>query len=220
MACDFYWISGSPFSWRVHLALEFKGIRYNSVRLNANDGEHEEPDFLALNPRGKVPVLKDGGDVVYESVAIFAYLEAKYPAPPLLGVSPSETGQVWQRIHEVENYARNPLLRIAIAILGNDLADNPDEIAELIEQCSAQLEWIECVLSGPGWFAGTAVSGADFIAYPILKIFLRAAAKQNAEKLELGILPFDKSHSATASWMAAIEALPGYANTFPPHWRG
>jgi len=219
MSCEFYWISGSPFSWRVHLALEFKGLAYQSRLLNASDGEHETPEFLALNPRGKVPVLRDGAAVIYESVAILSYLEAKYERPRLFGADALETGTIWQRVHEVENYARNPLLKMAIAIIGNEFADNPDETGELTGECARQLNWIEDVLSGSEWLAGGTLSAADFVFYPVLKIFLRAAKKKNARALDLGVVPFEKRSPATARWAAGIEALPGYERTYPPHWR-
>ncbi len=50
------------------------------------------PPTLELNPRGKVPTLKDGDFAVYESIAIMAYLDRKYTEPPLFGETPEETG--------------------------------------------------------------------------------------------------------------------------------
>src|SRR6188768_1777793 len=80
MAIDVYWGSGSPFSWRVLLALEHKGLAYNSHLLHLGMQEHKAPHMLAINPRGRVPVLKDGDYVVFESLAVLYYLERKYPA--------------------------------------------------------------------------------------------------------------------------------------------
>jgi len=218
MPCDFFWISGSPFSWRVHLALEFKAVDYTPHRLNASYGEHETPEFLALNPHGKVPVLKDGETVIYESIAILAYLEAQYDGPRIFGDSPEETGLIWQHIHEVENYARNPLLKMAIAILAHQFVENPAETNDLKDECEKQLNWIESVSARATWFAGDSISAADFVLFPVLKMFLRAAEKQNATVLNLDITPLTKRFPATANWMANIESLPGYERTYPPHW--
>ena len=74
-----YWGSGSPYSWRVLLALEHKGLAYNSHLLQLAMQEHKAPHMLALNPRGRVPTLKDGDYVVFESLAILYYLDRKQP---------------------------------------------------------------------------------------------------------------------------------------------
>ena len=60
MALELYWGSGSPFAWRVMLSLEVKRLSYESKLLEFSKGEHKSAGFLKLNPRGKVPVLKDG----------------------------------------------------------------------------------------------------------------------------------------------------------------
>ena len=81
MAIDVYWGSGSPYAWRVLLALEYKGLQYNSHVLQFSKQEHKSPQMLALNPRGRVPVLKDGDYVCFESLAVLYYLDLKYPSP-------------------------------------------------------------------------------------------------------------------------------------------
>src|SRR4051794_10553772 len=100
MAIELYWGSGSPFAWRVMLTLEIKKLPYQSKLLEFSRGDHKAPEFLKLNPRGKVPVLKDGDFVIYESLAMMAYLERKYPEPPLFGKTPEETGLIWREISE------------------------------------------------------------------------------------------------------------------------
>ena len=79
MSIELYWGSGSPFAWRVMLTLEIKGLPYQSKLLEFSKQQHKAPEYLALNPRGKVPALKDGDFAVYESLAIMAYLDRKYP---------------------------------------------------------------------------------------------------------------------------------------------
>ena len=70
MAIELYWGSGSPFVWRVMLTLEVKGLGYESKLLEFSKGEHKTTAYFQLNPRGKVPTLKDGDFAVYESIAI------------------------------------------------------------------------------------------------------------------------------------------------------
>jgi Glutathione S-transferase, N-terminal domain len=54
MAIELFWGSGSPYSWRVLLALEFKRLRYESRLLDLSKLEHRSADMLKLNPRGRV----------------------------------------------------------------------------------------------------------------------------------------------------------------------
>ncbi|EQD47332.1 protein containing Glutathione S-transferase, partial [mine drainage metagenome] len=70
MAIEVYWGSGSPYAWRVLLALEHKGLPYTAHLLQFSKQEHKSPHLLQMNPRGRVPVLKDGDYVCFESLAI------------------------------------------------------------------------------------------------------------------------------------------------------
>src|SRR5260370_8967851 len=90
MALTLYWGSGSPFSWRVLLALEHKRLPYESQLLHFDKQEHQSPHMLKLNPRGRVPVLKDGDYVVFESFAVLYYLDVKYPQSPIFAATPAD----------------------------------------------------------------------------------------------------------------------------------
>ena len=80
----------SPPCWMVRLALEEKGLDHECKLLSFTAGEHKSPEMLAKNPRGTVPVLMDGNIVVYETLAIFDYLEYAYPQPALYPRDPAE----------------------------------------------------------------------------------------------------------------------------------
>ena len=79
MALEVYWASGSPFSWRVLLTLEVKQLPYQSKLLTFSKREHKSSEYLALNPRGKVPTLKDGDFLLSESLAIMAIPRHRVP---------------------------------------------------------------------------------------------------------------------------------------------
>ena len=76
----FYYGSGSPFAWRVWLALDTR-IAYEAKRLSFDKHETRTPEFLALNPRGKVPTIVHDGWPLRESSVILEYLEEAWPAP-------------------------------------------------------------------------------------------------------------------------------------------
>ncbi|MHA1523894.1 MAG: glutathione S-transferase family protein [Alphaproteobacteria bacterium] len=92
MDYELFWISGSPYGWMAMLAMEVKKLSYVSHRLDPSKTEHKAPDYLAINPRGKVPALKNGDMVVYESIAILNYLDRMHPEPALFGETPRDTG--------------------------------------------------------------------------------------------------------------------------------
>src|SRR5438093_3568821 len=74
----------SPYSRRVRIALIEKGLAADLIELDMAKGAHREPEYLAVNPYGRVPTLEEDGFVLYESTAILEYLETTHPSPPLV----------------------------------------------------------------------------------------------------------------------------------------
>lgn len=219
MALEVYWGSGSPFSWRVLLTLEVKGLKYESKLLEFSKQEHKSPEYLKLNPRGKVPTLKDGDFVLYESLAIMAYLDKKYPEPPLFGRAPQETGLVWRAISEAESYLIGPGSQVGKPIFFGKGLEKTDEIQAAAAAIREELGRIDTALARSDWLVGSQISAADIALFPLIQIILRAAAKDAAKPLKLGLLPLGQTYPAVAAWVKRIEALPGYERTYPPHWR-
>ena len=79
MGITLYYGSGSPYAWRVQLALEHKALAYELKVISFSAGDTRKPEFLALNPRHRVPVLVEDDFVLYESSAIVEYLDEAYP---------------------------------------------------------------------------------------------------------------------------------------------
>ena len=69
---------------RVRWVLQELGVDFEPVQVNLRTGEHRGPEFLAINPAGKLPALVDGDVVLTESVAIALYLAEKHPEGGLL----------------------------------------------------------------------------------------------------------------------------------------
>lgn len=69
---------------RVKIVLREKGLAYESVRIDLRKNEQKKPEFLKLNPYGKVPVIDDDGKILFESCIINEYLDEKHPDPPLM----------------------------------------------------------------------------------------------------------------------------------------
>ncbi|MSP40356.1 MAG: glutathione S-transferase family protein [Deltaproteobacteria bacterium] len=79
-----YDFKSSPNCQRVKVVLAEKNLPYEIVAVDLTKKEQKNPDYLKMNPYGKVPVLTDDSTVLYESLIINEYLEEKYPNPPLM----------------------------------------------------------------------------------------------------------------------------------------
>ncbi|XP_051872045.1 maleylacetoacetate isomerase isoform X1 [Pristis pectinata] len=86
----------SSCSWRVRIALAFKGIEYEQVAVNLikDGGQQHSNSFKALNPMKQVPTLSIDGIVLSQSMAIIHYLEETRPSPRLLPTDPKKRAQV------------------------------------------------------------------------------------------------------------------------------
>ena len=219
MAIELYWGSGSPFAWRVMLALEVKKLAYESKLIEFSKGEHKTPAYLQLNSRGKVPTLKHGDFVVYESIAIMAYLDRKYPEPPLFGKTPEETGLVWQTISECEAYLVNEGNKVVRPMFFGKGLDRVEEIQQAAQTIRQELKTIDGRLDRSNWLVGAQISAADITVFPLVQLLLRAASKEAAQPFNLGLLPLSQNYPNIWRWVQSIEALPNYHRTYPPHWR-
>jgi len=220
MAIELYWGSGSPFAWRVMLTLEVKGLAYESKLLEFSKGDHKTPAYLKLNPRGKVPTLKDGDFVVYESLAIMSYLDRKYPTPPLFGNNAEETALIWQAISECESYFTTAGDKVVRPMFFGKGLDKVEEIQQAAEAIRHELKALDDRLASRTWLVGENISAADIAVFPLIQLILRAASKEAAQPFNLNWLPLATFYPNVARWAERIEALPNYSRTYPPHWKG
>lgn len=89
MMLKLYDFKSSPNCQRVKVVLAEKNLSYETVSIDLRKQEQKKPEYLKLNPYGKVPVLTDDSTVLYESLIINEYLNEKYPDPPLMPKDPA-----------------------------------------------------------------------------------------------------------------------------------
>jgi glutathione S-transferase len=213
MPLQFYYGAGSPYAWRVWLALEHQGVPYERTTISFSKRETHTPEFSRLNPRCKVPVIVDGDFVLYESAAILEYLDERFPeAPRLFPGSVRDRATVRRVVREVDSY-----LGTEIGSLGDQLfVSSPDERSRPTVEAAAtglrdELPAWERVLAGD-YLHGNTLSAADFSLYPLLALLPRFEKRMP----ELG-LSAELGPRVTA-WMRRIEALPYFRKTYPAHW--
>jgi len=108
-----YDLKGGMNPRRVRIFLAEKGLEIPVQLVDMTKGENSKPEFLAMNPMGKLPVLElDDGTFLTESVAICRYIEALNPEPNMFGTDPLETAHIemWTRRAEL-NFAM-PILQV------------------------------------------------------------------------------------------------------------
>jgi glutathione S-transferase len=162
----------SPYCQKVRLVLAEKDLSYEKVFIDLTKNEQKAPDFLRLNPYGKVPVLIDEDEVIYDSTLINEYLEDEYPHPPLM---PGQSGER-ARVRMFEDFADN-----SFTAQGGLLAAELRKPAEQVDQERVQryradlvrvLEFLERHLEGKEYIAQTC-SLADLAFVPRLLMLPR-----------------------------------------------
>ncbi len=214
MSLVLYYGSGSPYAWRVQLALEHKALPYERKVLSFSAGDTRTPEFLALNPRHRVPVIVDGDFVLYESNAIVEYLDEAYPGrgAPLFPGDVRQRALVRRLIAEVDSY----LDKATDDIVDEAFAKKPEERDSARQAAGEQQLRDEFVLLANamrGDYLAGPLSAADFALYPIVG-FLDRCTRKLPQFVPAALMP-----PALAAWKARIEALPFFDATFPPHWK-
>ena len=217
MALVFYHGHGSPYSWRVWLALEHKRIPYELKVLSFADGDTKKPEFIAINPRHHVPTIVDDGFALWESVAILEYLEERFSKDAATSLLPGDArsrARIRRLGREIEAYLNLEGLDPIVMehFFKEGAAPDDARVAKARERVREELEYFSRELRGK-FLAGDAPTAADFILYPEYAYVGRLTFRKPELKLtELVPAPL-------ADWGKRIEALPYFDKTFPPHWR-
>jgi len=211
----FYYGSGSPFAWRVWLALEHKQIPYQAKRLSFDAGDLRTAAYTAINPRQQVPAIVDNGFALYESAAIVDYLEDQYPqsGAPLWPREVRERAVARRIAIEVDLYVLPHIdTLITQTLIDRQAPPDVDLLATSTQTLARELALIEQSMAGR-FMVGTTVSAADFALYPLVAFLGRIDDKRPGYDMRRPISP------RLQSWMTAVESLPYFDKTYPPHWR-
>ncbi len=145
MSLTLYSAVECPFCVRTRLVLDGKGISYDLVEIDLRD----KPPFLReLNPRNRVPVLDDGGTVLYESEALNEYIDETRPEVPMMPADPVARARVRMLMRRFED-------------LSDAYYAARREEPGAVEELDAQLSWLDRLLSDRPHMAGDAYTLAD-----------------------------------------------------------
>lgn len=217
MDLEVIWASGSPYSWSVLLTLEVKKLQYKSTLIELFKGENRTPEFLKMNPRGKVPVLRDGDYFIYESLAVMSYLDSKFSETALFGDSPYKSAEIMKLMSEYNSYIAPHIGHIISSAFWSN-SPNLTKLENAKQNLTNELANLEKILTATNWLAGKEISAVDIFIFPFIQLLKRSEAKLQ-ETIGYKLMFSYKRFPAISDWLKRFEDLPGYNNTYPPHWR-
>jgi glutathione S-transferase len=153
---------GPTRSLRALWALRELDLPFDFVPVNLAKGEHRNPEFLRLNPAGKLPVLIDGDLVLTESAAIVMYLAEKHPAGKLMPADLATRAQAYRWVLFAVTELEQPLWRMAKhTMLYPEEKRLPDEIVLAKEDFAAMAAVLEQHMDGRSFVVGDSMTVAD-----------------------------------------------------------
>jgi len=160
----------SPYAQKVKIALDEKGVAYETKMPTAIGSGQPDWEFLKANPRGEVPALIDGETRIFDSTIILEYIEDKWPAPAMLPKTPAARAAA-RTIEEVMDTLFEPINWGMGEIRWFKRAEG--ERARTIEasamnQARGIYDWLTRHLGDGPWFGGETFGWGDLSVVPYL----------------------------------------------------
>lgn len=153
---------------RVRIFLAEKGLAVDRREVDAAGGANATPEFLRLNPLGKLPVLElDDGSAISESLAICRYLEALHPDPPLMGRTPREAAQIEMWTLRMDHELSRPIAEAFVhggEFYRGRVAQVPEVAAWARTRALQTMAWLDRELAQRPFIATEHYTLADIVA--------------------------------------------------------
>ena len=196
----------SSAAYRVRIALNLKGIDYETVTVDLPGSEHRGPEFRALNPQATIPTLDDDGTILWQSLAIIEYLDARFPSPRLIPQEPVARARVQAlaqaivcEIHPLNNLSVLKYLRGELKL--DDAAVNK-WYSHWIAEAFGPLETLVGRFSGGRYCFGDTLTVADVCLVPQM---------YNARRFNCDLAPYPTLVQIASS----LESEPAFAAAGP-----
>jgi glutathione S-transferase len=151
-----------------HIALEEAGAPYEAMRIDVRGGDQRKPEYLALNPKGRVPALVTDGGVLTENVAILAWVAQAFPAA---GLAPSDPWAFAQAQAFNSYLASTVHVAHAHGVRGHRWADEESSFEDMRRKVpqtvGACFQLIEDELFKGPWVLGEAYSICDAYLFTV-----------------------------------------------------
>ena len=171
----FYDCATAPSPRRARILLAEKGVPHEAVQIDLRQGEQLSDAYRAINPQCTVPALRTpDGTVLTDNAAITAWVEASYPLPPLLGVTPADKAEIasWNWRVEFEGLmAIAEALRNSAPAMANRALPGPVDYAQIpalaergLKRVQQFFDMLNQRLNGREFIAAGQLSIADITA--------------------------------------------------------
>jgi stringent starvation protein A len=185
-----------PFCQKVRVVLAEKDLEYEKIFVDLRKQEQKLPDFLRLNPYGKVPVLVDEDEIIYDSTIIDEYLEEEYPIPRLM----PEDSQGRARVRLMEDYCDNSFIPPTTMLLAQVRKTEAERDLQRVDQAREELRralyFLRDRLGGQSFLCGGEFTLADASFAPRIMVLGRLGIE-----LEPALAPVQ-------AWIDRIRARP------------
>lgn len=193
---------GSPMSsaGRTHWMLEELGVPYEYKRISIREGDNKKPEFLKINPGGKIPCIQDGDVILTESMAINFYLAEKYGK----GLMPADLVER-ARVYEWSFWAISNVQPLFITILQNTMVKpEPERDSKAAEAARAlippYLTFLNDALAGKDYLVGTQFTVADINAASVIGLGAFIGVDVGA-------------YSNVQAWINRVQGRPAFAKS-------
>ena len=196
----------SSAAYRVRIALNVKGVAYETVSVDLPGSAHHTAEFRAVNPQATIPTLGDDGTILWQSLAIIEYLDTRFPTPRLIPAEPVARAHA-QALAQVIVCEVHPLnnLRVLKYLRGElklDDAAVSKWYSHWIAEAFGPLEQLVTRFSGGRYCYGDSLSIADVCLVPQM---------YNARRFAVDLAPYPTLVRIAAD----LEALPAFAAASP-----
>ncbi|GAB4198589.1 MAG: glutathione S-transferase [Wenzhouxiangellaceae bacterium] len=179
---------------RVRLFASLIGLELQLAPVDLAAGAHKQPDFLAKNPFGQLPVLEDGDVTLYDSTAIIVYLASRYDlSGQWLPDDPQTRAEVQIWLSKAANEVANGIGAARLVTVFNA----PYDHAAVIAKAHELLTILEQHLDGRGWLVGDSPTLAEVALYSYI-----AHGPEGGVDL--------RGYPRVSNWLQRIENLPGF----------
>lgn len=189
-----YWHPMSGHAHRAHMLLSILELDFELITVDLPAGEHQRPEFLALNPFGQIPILVDGEIVISDSNAILVYLATVYDREQIwFPESPLVRAHIEQFLSLAAHRLAGSIAKLRAANLFNRSIDS----APLTQEAHKLLKQLQTYQNGRQWLVGTKPTIADLALYSYIKL-----------APEGGISLAD--YPVLEAWLKRVEGLSGF----------
>lgn len=204
MSLTLYGSPYSTFTWSARLALAEKGVAYTLAAAKLGS-----PEYGALHPYRKMPVLDHDGFVVYEAAAVMNYVDEAFDGPALKPQDAQGRARMWQWASAFSDYVAPAAVRGVLiprlVLAGRGIAVDDAAVHAAAAKANGHLRPFDVALGSSPFLAGDTPSFADFLLLPVIAT---ARGLSGADRYNDNLPNID-------AWFSRMAARPSFAGCLP-----